>query len=155
MVAPVIVGPPPVESAPLPPHREAAGGVRMLAGVPYAAFPGSPAAGARPVVAAGPDPDVPAVVFLHGGGWRLGSRHGAGPAYAGASPNPFELVAQSGIAVASVDYRLSGEAGLARATARREGGRPLATGPGRRDRRRSASGSPPGASPPAATSPSC
>ena len=54
--------------------------------------------------------DVPAVVFLHGGGWRLGSRHGAGPAYAGTSPNPFELVAQAGIAVASVDYRLSGEA---------------------------------------------
>ena len=50
------------------------------------------------------------MVFLHGGGWRLGSRRGAGPAYAGASPNPFELVAQSGIAVASVDYRLSGEA---------------------------------------------
>jgi len=50
------------------------------------------------------------VVFLHGGGWRLGSRHAAGPAYRGASPSPFERVAQAGIAVASVDYRLSGEA---------------------------------------------
>ena len=110
MVAPVIVGPPPVESAPLPPHRAAAGGVRMLAGVPYAAVPG-----ARPLeldlwLPPAPATDVPAVIFLHGGGWRLGSRHGAGPAYAGTSPNPFELVAQSGIAVASVDYRLSGEA---------------------------------------------
>ena len=109
MVAPVIVGPP-VESAPLPPHREAAGGVRMLAGVPYAGVPG-----ARPLeldlwLPPAPTTDVPAVIFLHGGGWRLGSRHGAGPAYAGTSPNPFELVAQSGIAVASVDYRLSGEA---------------------------------------------
>ncbi len=108
--APAPVGPPPVEWAELPPARHAAGGVRMLAGVPYAALPG-----ARPLEldlwlppnAGGP---VPAVVFLHGGGWRLGSRHGAGPAYAGASPHPFELVAQAGIAVASVDYRLSGEA---------------------------------------------
>jgi acetyl esterase/lipase len=50
------------------------------------------------------------VVFVHGGGWRLGSRHGAGPAYRGWSPTPFERVAQAGVAVASVDHRLSGEA---------------------------------------------
>ena len=50
------------------------------------------------------------MVFLHGGGWRLGSRHSAGPAYARADPGPFELFAQAGIAVASIDYRLSGEA---------------------------------------------
>jgi acetyl esterase/lipase len=53
---------------------------------------------------------VPAVVFLHGGGWRVGSRHSIGPGYAAASPTPFERLAQAGIAVASVDYRLSGEA---------------------------------------------
>jgi acetyl esterase/lipase len=50
------------------------------------------------------------VVFLHGGGWRVGSRHSAGPAYARADPGPFELFARAGIAVASIDYRLSGEA---------------------------------------------
>jgi acetyl esterase/lipase len=53
---------------------------------------------------------VPVVVFLHGGGWRLGSRHSAGPAYRDADPGPFERVARAGVAVASIDYRLSGEA---------------------------------------------
>nr|WP_246215145.1 alpha/beta hydrolase [Modestobacter muralis] len=101
--------PPPAHAAPLPPVRTGAGGVRVLTGVPYAALPG-----ARPLeldlyLPAGPGP-APVVVFLHGGGWRLGSRHTAGPAYRGADPTPFEQVAQAGIAVASVDYRLSGEA---------------------------------------------
>lgn len=107
-------GPPPVERVALPLARVASGGVRMLAGVPYAGLPG-----ARPIeldlwlppeTSDVTEGRCPAVVFLHGGGWRLGSRHGAGPAYAGVSPHPFELVAQAGIAVASVDYRLSGEA---------------------------------------------
>jgi acetyl esterase/lipase len=53
---------------------------------------------------------VPAAVFLHGGGWRIGSRRTLGPAYAGIFPSPFERVASTGIAIASVDYRLSGEA---------------------------------------------
>jgi acetyl esterase/lipase len=57
-----------------------------------------------------PGDPVPVVVFLHGGGWRVGSRHSAGPTYGAASPTPFERLAQAGIAVASVDYRLSGEA---------------------------------------------
>jgi acetyl esterase/lipase len=78
-------------------------------GVPYAAIPGI-----RPLefdLYLPPSGDrVPVVVFLHGGGWRVGSRHAAGPAYRGASPTPFERAAQAGIAVASVDYRLSGEA---------------------------------------------
>jgi acetyl esterase/lipase len=82
----------------------------VFAGVPYAAIPGIrpleldlwlPPAGASP---------PPVVVFLHGGGWRLGSRHSAGPAFKGADPGPFEQFAQAGIAVASIDYRLSGEA---------------------------------------------
>jgi acetyl esterase/lipase len=38
----------------------------------------------------------------------MGSRHSLGPSYAAAGP--FERVAQAGIAVASIDYRLSGEA---------------------------------------------
>jgi acetyl esterase/lipase len=106
---PALPLPPPAHAAPLPPARTGAGGVRVLAGVPYAALPG-----ARPLeldlYLPADDAPAPVVVFLHGGGWRLGSRHTAGPAYRGADPTPFEQVAQAGIAVASVDYRLSGEA---------------------------------------------
>nr|WP_246313259.1 alpha/beta hydrolase [Leifsonia shinshuensis] len=56
----------------------------------------------------------PVVVFVHGGGWRGGDRGTfvptmrPGPEDAG--PTPFERIAAAGIAVASVDYRLSGEA---------------------------------------------
>jgi acetyl esterase/lipase len=101
---------PPAHEAPLPPTREGAGGTRSLLGVPYAAI-----RGIRPLeldVHLPPEGNTapPVVVFLHGGGWRVGSRAGAGPAYAGASPTPFEQLAQAGIAVASVDYRLTGEA---------------------------------------------
>jgi acetyl esterase/lipase len=99
--------PPPASQGPLPPafHR---GGVRVLPGVPFADLPG-----ARPVeldlhLPARPTGPVPAVVFLHGGGWRLGSRRTLGPMLPG--PEPFERFAAAGIAVASVDYRLSGEA---------------------------------------------
>ena len=100
---------PPAHTAPLPPVRTGAGGVRLFLGVAYAAVPG-----VRPLELdlylppdAGP---APVVVFLHGGGWRVGSRHGAGPAYRDTDPGPFEQLAQAGVAVASVDYRLSGEA---------------------------------------------
>jgi acetyl esterase/lipase len=102
--------PPPAHDAPLPPAREAAAGTQVLPGVPYAALPGIrpleldlwlPPESLRP---------APAVLFLHGGGWRAGSRHLAGPAFSGAQPTPFEQVARAGIAVASADYRLSGEA---------------------------------------------
>jgi len=84
--------------------------VRFIPGVPYAAIPGI-----RPLEldlwlppeGAGPSP---VVVFLHGGGWRVGSRGTVGPMYAGQDATPFERMAQAGIAVASADYRLSGEA---------------------------------------------
>lgn len=81
-------------------------GVRVLLGVPYAQAPG-----VRPVeldlyLPPGPGP-FPAVVFVHGGGWRTGSRSSAGPM---APVDFFERVAARGLAVASVDYRLSGEA---------------------------------------------
>jgi acetyl esterase/lipase len=82
----------------------------VVLGVPYAAIPG-----VRPLeldlhLPPTSSQPVPVVVFLHGGGWRLGSRHTAGPMYRGVSPGPFERLARAGIAVASVDYRLSGEA---------------------------------------------
>ena len=81
-----------------------------MPGVPFAAIPG-----VRPLeldlwlppLGTGP---APCVLFLHGGGWRTGSRHSAGPMYAGQPLTPFERMAQAGIAVASADYRLSGEA---------------------------------------------
>ncbi len=54
---------------------------------------------------------APAVcMYLHGGGWRVGSRRdGPGPS-ADWSPSFFEQVAARGLALASIDYRLSGEA---------------------------------------------
>ncbi|KGH48727.1 alpha/beta hydrolase [Modestobacter caceresii] len=109
MPAPTLPLPPPAHEAPLPPARTGASGVRVLSGVPYAALPG-----ARPLeldlyLPAGDGPH-PVALFLHGGGWRLGSRHTAGPMYRDAAPTPFEQVAAAGIAVASLDYRLSGEA---------------------------------------------
>ena len=100
--------PPPAHAAPLPPAHDAGEGVSVLAGVPYAALPG-----ARPLeldLYLPAERPAPVVVFVHGGGWRLGSRHSAGPAYAGRRPSAFEAVARAGIAVASVDHRLSGEA---------------------------------------------
>jgi acetyl esterase/lipase len=49
-------------------------------------------------------------VYTHGGGWRLGSRRaGPGPPSA-SSARWLARIAQRGLAVASVDYRLSGEA---------------------------------------------
>jgi len=107
---PALPLPPPAHAAPLPPALPGPNGTRVLLGVPFAALPGArpleldlhlPAPGATP---------PPVVVFLHGGGWRLGSRHTAGPMYRDAAPTPFQRLAQAGVAVASVDYRLSGEA---------------------------------------------
>lgn len=56
-------------------------------------------------------PDVgapPVVVFVHGGGWRLGSRRTFCPGFD--SDESFARIVDAGWAVASVDYRLSGEA---------------------------------------------
>jgi acetyl esterase/lipase len=106
---PTLPLPPPAHELPLPPALPGADGTRLHPGVPFAALPG-----VRPLeldlfLPAETDAPVPVVVFLHGGGWRLGSRHTAGPMYRGVRPTPFERLAQAGIAVASVDYRLSGE----------------------------------------------
>jgi acetyl esterase/lipase len=52
--------------------------------------------------------DAPLIVFVHGGGWRLGDRRTFCPTMKG--DDPFARIVAAGIAVASVDYRLSAEA---------------------------------------------
>jgi acetyl esterase/lipase len=51
-----------------------------------------------------------AIVYLHGGGWAVGTRRRFGRAFAAWSPTPLVRLAQAGFVVATVDYRLSGEA---------------------------------------------
>jgi acetyl esterase/lipase len=110
---PALPAPPPPHTAPLPPVRAGSGttaGLQFLDAVPYAAVPGFRPLELDLVLPSPGGRAVPLVVFLHGGGWRVGSRHQVGPAYAGADPGPFARIAAAGIAVASVDYRLTGEA---------------------------------------------
>jgi acetyl esterase/lipase len=107
---PALPLPPPAHVQPLPAPIDGADGIRLLLGVPYAAIPGIRPLELDLYLPPASDGPAPVVVFLHGGGWRMGSRHLAGPAYRQQRPTPFERVAQAGIAVASVDYRLSGEA---------------------------------------------
>jgi len=45
---------------------------------------------------------LPVVLWIHGGGWRFGDRH--------LSPDLRSFAAQSGLAIVSIDYRLSDEA---------------------------------------------
>src|ERR1700685_3428830 len=84
--------------------------VRFIGGLAYAA-----PLGFRPLLldlhlpAAGPDP-APLVVFLHGGGWRRADGSMVVPQFASCQPGPLTRLAADGFAVASVDYRLSGEA---------------------------------------------
>ncbi|WP_345435228.1 alpha/beta hydrolase [Microbacterium gilvum] len=51
---------------------------------------------------------APVIVFVHGGGWRVGSRRMFCPTFA--VEDGFPRLTAAGFAVASVDYRLSGEA---------------------------------------------
>lgn len=51
---------------------------------------------------------APLVVFLHGGGWRMGSRQVFCPTMT--ADEPFRRFTDRGLAIASVDYRLSREA---------------------------------------------
>jgi acetyl esterase/lipase len=91
------------------------GEVRILGGVEYAVV-----LGYRPLLldlylpvpgpGASPGQARPVVLFLHGGGWGLGTRTEVGPAFDDWRPSFFERLAQAGFAVASADYRLSGEA---------------------------------------------
>ena len=52
---------------------------------------------------------VPCVVWIHGGGWRDGDRRFP-PGNWGQDDHWFRLLVASGMAVATIDYRLSGEA---------------------------------------------
>ena len=81
--------------------------VRHHSDVVYSALPGY-----RPLALDLHVGDAPQAwcVFLHGGGWRLGSRRdGPGPVGPD-SQRFFDRMAERGLAVAAVDYRLSGEA---------------------------------------------
>ena len=103
----------------VPAIQACAAGTRYIAGVEYAVLTGfrpllldlilPPAESGGPG-SGGPGRPVPVVAWLHGGGWQQGSRRSAGPAFAGWSPTVFERIAAAGLAVAAIDYRLSGEA---------------------------------------------
>ena len=103
-----LIAAPHPDHAPLPPPAPREPGVRELRGVPYAEV-----AGGRPLEldlwlpASGP---APLVLFVHGGAWRRGRRDDMGPRTRHWAPNPFARIAAAGLAVACVDYRLSGEA---------------------------------------------
>lgn len=101
-------GPPP-HSAALPPAYVAPSGRRLVPGIAFAGL-----AGGRPLeldlhLPPSTEGPTPVVVFVHGGGWRLGNRASVGPAYAADPLSPFEAMTTAGLAVASIDYRLSGE----------------------------------------------
>jgi acetyl esterase/lipase len=92
------------------PQENLASGVQVHQGVEFAVVEGY-----RPLLL---DLYVPpaavatgaAIVHLHGGGWAVGTRGRFGRAFIGWQPTPLDLLAQAGFVVASVDYRLSGEA---------------------------------------------
>jgi acetyl esterase/lipase len=56
------------------------------------------------------EPTSTLCLYLHGGGWRIGSRSDGPGNSRSWSPSFFEEVAALGLAIASIDYRLSSEA---------------------------------------------
>ncbi|MGV9454602.1 alpha/beta hydrolase fold domain-containing protein [Streptomyces sp. NPDC003635] len=109
-LAALLASPAPAQ-LPLPPAAHPAPGVRLLRGAVYSA----PAGGIRPLELDLWLPDerhgpLPVIVYLHGGGWRTGTRTEMGPRFRHWSPSPFARLARAGFAVASLDYRLTGEA---------------------------------------------
>ena len=82
-------------------------GVACHRGIEYAEVPGFRPAELDlylPSAASGPGP---VVIHVHGGGWRRGSRRRPLPAL---GDGFYPALAAAGIAVAAIDYRLSGEA---------------------------------------------
>jgi acetyl esterase/lipase len=110
-------GPPPAPPGlvrpatdPLPQPVPLPGGIGQLwRAVAYAAPPGY-----RPLELDLYVPDgvttPPVILFLHGGGWRVGTRAVFCPTWLDWSPDPFQRLVTAGFAVASIDYRLSAEA---------------------------------------------
>lgn len=92
------------------PHTILPSGVRVHHGVEFAVVEGY-----RPLLL---DLYLPpegaasgaSIVYLHGGGWAVGTRRRFGRAFINWSPTPLDLLAQAGFTVVTVDYRLSGEA---------------------------------------------
>ncbi|MBT2440221.1 alpha/beta hydrolase [Streptomyces sp. ISL-36] len=104
------LAPPAPAQLPLPPAAHPEPGVRLLRGVPYAYR-----AGVRPLeldlwLTDERQAPLPVILYIHGGGWRAGTRTEMGPAFRHWRPDPFTRLVQAGFAVASLDYRLSGEA---------------------------------------------
>ena len=97
------------DTGPLPDPLALPGGIGHLRrAVEYAAPPGY-----RPLLLDLYTPHAerpPVVLFLHGGGYRFGTRSVFVPTWCDWDPNPFHRLVAKGLAVASVDYRLSGEA---------------------------------------------
>jgi len=83
--------------------------VSVSRALPFAAIPGY-----RPLELDLYRPPVahplPAVIYLHGGGWRQGTREAASPGFRDWNPGLFTRLAAAGFAVIAADYRLSGEA---------------------------------------------
>ncbi|MFM9370511.1 alpha/beta hydrolase fold domain-containing protein [Streptomyces sp. Da 82-17] len=115
------------DAARLPPRAQVAGGASVLRGVSYAEVEGArpleldlwlpaPAPPDEPPTGADMHPapagarPVPLVLYVHGGAWRRGRRDDLGPRTRDWEPGPFARIAAHGLAVACVDYRLSGEA---------------------------------------------
>jgi acetyl esterase/lipase len=106
-----LIAAPHPDVAPLPPAAPLGDGTRLLRGVPYAELPG-----ARPLELdlylprRGGETPAPLILFVHGGAWRRGRREDMGHRTRDWTPGPFARIAAAGFAVASADYRLSGEA---------------------------------------------
>ncbi|MDT7847316.1 alpha/beta hydrolase [Streptomyces justiciae] len=105
-----LLAPPAPAQLPLPPAAHPAPGTRLLRGAVYAAPDGI-----RPLeldlwLPEYPHDPLPVIVYIHGGGWRTGTRTEMGPRFRTWQLSPFARLAQAGFAVASLDYRLTGEA---------------------------------------------
>lgn len=89
--------------------RHSPADVSVSRALPFAAIPGYRPLELdlyRPPAA---DP-LPVVIYLHGGGWRQGTRAAASPGFRDWNPGVLTRLAAAGFAVVSADYRLSGEA---------------------------------------------